>query len=49
MGSERVRRHPHPALDPPHGAASPAVPALLGPGPRTQPPAAGGPSKSAIF
>ena len=25
VGSERVRRRPHPALDPPHSAASPAV------------------------
>src|SRR5260370_40002867 len=32
VGSERVRRRPHPALDPPHSAASPAVPALIGPG-----------------
>jgi hypothetical protein len=32
MGSERVRRRPHPALDPPHSAASPAVPALIGSG-----------------
>ena len=32
MGSVRGRRHSHPALDPPLGAASPAVPALSGSG-----------------
>src|SRR3546814_12722170 len=30
VGSERGRRHPTAALDPPRSAASPAVPALLG-------------------
>jgi len=33
MGSVRVRRHPQGAIDQPHSAASPAVPALMGPGP----------------
>lgn len=32
VGSERVRGHSHPALDPSHGTASPAVPALIGSG-----------------
>lgn len=34
VGSARVRRHPPTAaLDPPHSAASPTVPALIGSGP----------------
>lgn len=32
VASEWVRRHPPPRLDPPHRAASPAVPALIGSG-----------------
>src|SRR5438045_4189890 len=40
VGPERVRRHPHPALDPPLSAASPAVPALMGPGPQCHDPSA---------
>ena len=30
MGTDRVRRHPHLAIDPPLPTASPALPALIG-------------------
>ena len=33
-GPKRDRRRSHPALDPPHSAAFPAVPPLMGPGPQ---------------